>query len=72
MGDLLAIIRENRPVAAALGRTATRPGAATAMTIDDIVTELAERAGVPRAVAREVLRCYQELITDTAAKERRF
>lgn len=72
MDDLLAIMRENRLVAAAMRRVATRPGAATEMTIDDIVTQLAERANVSRAVAREVLRCYHELITDRLQKNEDF
>jgi DNA-binding protein HU-beta len=42
------------------------------MTIDDIVTELAERASVSRAVAREVLRRYQELITEQLQKSEDF
>ena len=42
------------------------------MTIDDVVTELAERASVSKAVAREVLRCYHELMTARLQKSDDF
>jgi DNA-binding protein HU-beta len=42
------------------------------MTIDEIVTELAERASVSKAMAREVLRHYHELMTERLQKSEDF
>ncbi len=71
MGGLLAIIREKRRWLPQWGNRHENRSR-TAITIDDIVTELAERASVSRAVAREVLRRYQELITEQLQKSEDF